>query len=180
MIDVAQVRADTPSCEALLHFNSAGASIMPQPVYTAVTDHLALEQRIGGYEAHAEASDAVAEFYTEFATLLNASADEIAYIENATRAWDMAFYSLPLTAGDRILTHESEYVSNYLALLQQAERRGLHIDLVPSDEYGPCRSGRPSCRGRRAYLPVGRLPISGANAAGRKKIAVPCVIGHRA
>ena len=75
-------------------------------------------------------------FYTEFATLLNASADEIAYVENATRAWDMAFYGLPLKEGDRILTHESEYVSNYLGLLQQAKRRNLHIDLIPSDEHG--------------------------------------------
>jgi len=33
-------------------------------------------------------------------------------------------------------THESEYVSNYLALLQQAKRRSLHIDVVPSDEHG--------------------------------------------
>jgi len=136
MIDLAQARADTPSCETLLHFNSAGASLMPQPVYNAVTHHLQLEQTIGGYEAHAQAADEVDAFYTEFAKLLNASPDEIAYIENATRAWDMAFYALPLQAGDRILTHESEYVSNYLALLQQAERRGLHIDLVPSDVHG--------------------------------------------
>jgi len=136
MIDVDGVRNDTPSCKEILHFNNAGSSLMPDPVFQAVTDHLNLEQSIGGYEAHAANVDKVSAFYTEFAKLLNASADEIAFIENATRAWDMAFYSLPLQAGDRILTHESEYVSNYLALLQQAERRSLHIDLVPSDENG--------------------------------------------
>ena len=48
----------------------------------------------------------------------------------------MAFYGLPLHPGDRILAHASDYVSNYLALLQQAKRRGLHIDLVPSDAMG--------------------------------------------
>lgn len=136
MIDIDKVRADTPSCEHIVHFNNAGASLMPNPVYKAVTDHLALEQRIGGYEAHAAAQDKVDDFYSELASLLNANSDEIAYIENATRAWDMAFYALPLQPGDRILTHESEYVSNYLALLQQAQRRSLHIDLVPSDEHG--------------------------------------------
>jgi len=72
----------------------------------------------------------------EFARLLNASTDEIAYVENATRAWDMAFYGLPLQDGDRLLTHSSEYASNYLGFLQQAERRNLAIDLIPSDEHG--------------------------------------------
>ena len=48
----------------------------------------------------------------------------------------MAFYGLPLVEGDRILTHASEYVSNYLGLIQQARRRGLGIDLVPSDGSG--------------------------------------------
>jgi len=109
---------------------------MPLPVQTALADHLALEANIGGYEAQYQAQDDLKSFYDEFAKLLNASSDEIAYVENATRAWDMAFYALPLKDGDRILTHESEYVSNYLALLQQAKRRNLHIDLIPSDENG--------------------------------------------
>jgi len=134
--DIAALRADTPSCKSLIHFNNAGASLMPQPVHQAVLEHLNLEVNIGGYEAHAQAARELAAFYTEFASLLNASEDEIAYVENATRAWDMAFYGLPLQPGDRILTHASEYVSNYLGFLQQAKRRNLHIDLIPSDEHG--------------------------------------------
>lgn len=109
---------------------------MPLPVQQAVTDHLTLEANIGGYEAAHRAQNDLQSFYSEFATLLNASPEEIAYVENATRAWDMAFYGLPLQEGDRILTHASEYVSNYLALMQQARRRNLHIDLIPSDEHG--------------------------------------------
>ncbi len=135
-IDIDKARADTPTCRNLVHFNNAGSSLMPTPVFDSVIRHLQLEQEIGGYEAHAQVMEDIVAFYTEFGSLLNASADEIAFIENATRAWDMAFYSLPLQPGDRILTHESEYVSNYLALLQQVERRKLHIDLVPSDEHG--------------------------------------------
>ena len=107
---------------------------MPEPVYRAVQGHLALEREIGGYEAEAAAD--LGAFYDEMAALLGARADEIAYVENATRAWDMAFYGLPLAEGDRILTHASEYVSNWLALLQRARRRGLHVDLVPSDGSG--------------------------------------------
>ncbi len=135
-LDIARLRADTPACETLLHFNNAGAGLMPLPVQQALSDHLALEARNGGYEAHAEAKAQADAFYTEMAALLNAHPSEIAYIENATRAWDMAFFSLPLQPGDRILTHASEYVSNYLGLLLQAQRRGLEIDLIPSDASG--------------------------------------------
>ena len=135
-IDLTTVRADTPACENLLHFNNAGASLIPQPVYEAVINHLALEQRIGAYEAEDAASETLEDFYNAIAKMLSCEPDEIAYVENATRAWDMAFYSLPLEAGDQILTHSSEYASNYLAYLQQAERRGLSVDVVPSDQYG--------------------------------------------
>ena len=135
-IDLAAVRADTPNCEKLLHFNNAGASLTPQPVYDAVIAHLDLEQRIGAYEAEAAASETIEDFYDALAEMLCCHRDEIAFVENATRAWDMAFYSLPLEAGDQILTHSSEYASNYMAYLQQARRRGLKVDVVPSDQYG--------------------------------------------
>ncbi|MFA9418789.1 MAG: aminotransferase class V-fold PLP-dependent enzyme [Gammaproteobacteria bacterium] len=135
-IDLAAVRADTPNCESLLHFNNAGASLTPQPVYEALIAHLDLERRIGSYEAEDAASETLEDFYDAIAEMLCCDRDEVAYIENATRAWDMAFYSLPLESGDQILTHSSEYASNYLAYLQQARRRGLELDIVPSDEYG--------------------------------------------
>ena len=136
MFDLARLRADTPATRDLIHFNNAGAALMPDAVYHAQTNHLALERKVGGYEAARQAAPQLAAFYTEFSALLNCDPSEIAYTENATRAWDMAFYALPLQPGDRILTHATEYVSNYLAFLQQAKRRGLHIDLVPSDATG--------------------------------------------
>lgn len=130
------VRADTPACNEVLHFNNAGASLMPDEVFLALQKVLQDENNLGGYEAERRAADDLASFYTEFAGLLHAEADEIAYVENATRAWDMAFYGLDLKPGDRIITHKSEYASNYLAFLQQAKRKGFHIDLAPSDDTG--------------------------------------------
>ena len=136
MIDLEKVRLDTPSCENVLHFNNAGASLMPAPVYAALQRVLSDEIEVGGYEAERRAQDDIRAFYTEFADLLNAAPDEIAFVENATRAWDMAFYGLHLAPGDRVITHESEYASNYLALLQQSQRLGFEIDVVPSDAFG--------------------------------------------
>lgn len=136
MIDVERVRAETPGCRNVIHFNNAGAALQPQPVLDAVLGHLQLEAEIGGYEAADRAEQALEGVYESLARLINGAPDEIALIENATRAWDMAFYSLKLGAGDRILTAQAEYASNVIAFLQIAARTGAKIVVVPSDETG--------------------------------------------
>jgi selenocysteine lyase/cysteine desulfurase len=135
-IDIKRIRAETPACAEVLHFNNAGASLPPQAVYEAVTDHLKLESKIGGYEAEAHAQEKLNRFYQAFAALLNCDPREIAFVENATRAWDMVFYAIPFKPGDRILTAKAEYASNYLAFLQVARRKDLKIDVVPNDASG--------------------------------------------
>jgi cysteine desulfurase / selenocysteine lyase len=134
--DLARARRETPGCEQVLHFNNAGAALMPQPVLDALIQHLQLEAIRGGYEAADEAREAVEHVYEAIATLLGCQMEEIAVIENATRAWDMAFYSFPLKAGDRILTAMNEYASNYIAFLQIARKTGATVDVIPNDEFG--------------------------------------------
>jgi cysteine desulfurase/selenocysteine lyase len=136
ILDVERARRETPGCEHVLHFNHAGASLMPQPVVTAMVDHLQLEAQIGGYEAAAREKERIERFYDATAQLLNCHRDEIAFMENATRAWDMAFYSIPFQPGDRILTAQSEYASNYIPFLQVARRTGAQVEAIPSDEQG--------------------------------------------
>ncbi len=135
-IDLKRIRAETPGCAEVLHFNNAGASLPPKAVYQAVTDHLKLESSMGGYEAEAHAQEKLHRFYQAFARLLNCDPEEIAFVENATRAWDMVFYAIPFKPGDRILTAQAEYASNYLAFLQVAMRKDLKIDVVPNDASG--------------------------------------------
>ena len=134
--DLARARKETPGCENVIHFNNAGASLMPQPVLDAVVNHLKLEAAIGGYEAKERELDAVEHVYDAAARLINCKPGEIAFIENATRAWDMAFYSIPFKPGDRILTAKCEYSSNYIAYLQVAQRTGAVVEVVPNDEHG--------------------------------------------
>src|SRR5947208_16133304 len=57
-------------------------------------------------------------------------------MENATVAWQMAFYALQFRDGDRILTAEAEYAAHYVAFLQVARRTGVVIDIVPRDATG--------------------------------------------
>lgn len=134
--NLARARRDTPGCENVLHFNNAGAALMPEPVLDAVINHLRLEAAIGGYEAKDRELEAVDHVYGAAAQLIGCERDEIAIIENATRAWDMAFYAIPFKPGDRILTARAEYVSNYIAFLQVAQRTGARIEVIPNDEYG--------------------------------------------
>src|SRR5271170_7508882 len=134
--DIEQLRADTPGCEQTIFFNNAGASLQPRAVVARVIDHLRLEEQIGGYEAADRVADELEGLYGSVARLLHCSPEEIALQENATRAWEMAFYALHFAAGDRIVTSANEYASNYIAFLQVAQHTGVEIHVVESDQAG--------------------------------------------
>lgn len=134
--DVARARTDTPGSSKVIHLNNAGASLMPAPVLGAITAHLQREAHIGGYEAASEAAEAIEAVYTSAARLLGCGSDELAVLDCATRAWDMAFYSIPFQPGDRVLTSTVEYGSNFISYLQLAQRFGISIEVVPADETG--------------------------------------------
>ncbi|GHO97465.1 aminotransferase class V [Reticulibacter mediterranei] len=133
--DLHRARLDTPGCEHVIHLNNAGASLMPKQVLNAITAHLQLEALIGGYEAAEQRNNAIERVYDLAACLLNCQRDEIAVTENATRAWDMAFYSISFQRGDRILTSRAEYASNYIAFLQIAQKYGVEITVIPNDDH---------------------------------------------
>ena len=135
-IDVEKVRAETRGCSNLIHFNNAGASLMPAPVADYLYDFLREEEIKGGYETRSLRNAEIENFYTSVSRLLNANPKEIAFVENATRAWDMVFYALPLGPGDKILTTVSEYGSNLIAYLHRAKQTGAEVVIVPNDNTG--------------------------------------------
>jgi cysteine desulfurase/selenocysteine lyase len=136
VIDVAAVRAETPGVEHVTHLNNAGSALPPRRVSAAVVEYLKREAEIGGYETAAERQDEWERTYDAIARLLNADREEIAVVENATRAWDMAFYSFAFEPGDRILTGRAEYSSNWIALRQVAQRTGAVVEVIEDDEHG--------------------------------------------
>jgi len=135
-LDLARLRAETPGCAHVLHLNAAGSSLPSRRTLDATLGHLQLEAEIGGYEAADQARATLDGFYPSVARLIGAEAGEIAYVENATRAWDLAFYSLDFKPGDRILTCVSEYSSNYISYLQMARKTGAEVVVVPDDAHG--------------------------------------------
>ena len=164
--DIDRARHDTPGTRNVAHLNNAGAALPPTHVTEAVIAHLRQEAEIGGYEAATAAAGQVEATYTAIAKLINCGTNEVAVIENATRAWQMAFYAMPFAPGDRILTGRSEYASNVIAFLQVAARTGAVVEIVDDDEHGQL-----SIADLRR-----RLDVSGVGAA--KLIAITHVPSH--
>lgn len=135
-LDVARLRSDTPGVMHRVHLNNAGAGLMPRPVLDAMLDYLTREAEIGGYETAGEAATELDAVYDSVARLVGAQRDEIALVENATVAWQLAFYALQFSPGDRILTARAEYAANYVAFLQVAKRTGAVIEVIPDDGDG--------------------------------------------
>ena len=134
--DIDRARKDTRACNDIVHFNNAGAALMPIPVADALHDYLRKEEHHGGYETSDSEIETLNNVYQASATLLNCHPDEIAFVENATRAWQMAFYGFKFSPGDKILTSVAEYGSNVVAYNHQAQRYGVEVVFVPNDEYG--------------------------------------------
>jgi len=152
--DVERARRDTPGTRNVTHLNNAGAALPPVQVTDAVIRHLRRESDIGGYEAAEGAAEQVEHTYQAIAAMIGAEKDEIAVVENATRAWDMAFYGLRFQPGDRILTSHAEYASNVIALLQVAERTGATMEVIGDDH-----TGQLSVADLRHRLDDGRGPV---------------------
>lgn len=133
---IARLRAETPGCADVIHLGNAGSALPPQVVVETVIAHLRREAEIGGYEAAAEAEARHEAVYDSAARLINAHREEIALVDNATRAFDLAFHAMPLEDGDRILTSTTEYGSNYLAYLRRARDVKLEIVTIPEAERG--------------------------------------------
>ena len=184
-IDVARTRRDTPGCEQVVHFNNAGASLMPNPVLDTCIGHLRLEARIGGYEAAEEAHSRHEAIYRSIATLLHASPEDIALADSATRAWHLAFQSLPIPRGAKILTTRTSYASNFIAFLHRARKDGLEIDVAPCNHAGDLDLDAFERRidGRVALIALTHIPTNGgiinpAEAVGKiaRKHGVPYLL----
>lgn len=132
--DLVRWRADTPGVASRIHLNNAGAALMPRPVYDAVTEHLALELERGGYEAADGQADARDRAYADVARLLGAAPRNIAVLQNSTVAFAQALAAFDFAPGDVILTTRDDYVSNQIAYLSLARRRGVVVERA--DEVG--------------------------------------------
>ena len=147
----------------MVHLNNAGTALSPDPVNSVVLEYLRLEQEIGGYEAEVLKNNELEQVYVSLARLIGSEPKDIAICQNATRAWDMIFYGLELTADDKILTCRAEYASNYIAFLQRQKSIGFEIVVLDNDSSGAVcpDSLRQNLDDRVKLVAINHIPTNG-------------------
>jgi selenocysteine lyase/cysteine desulfurase len=131
-LDIARLRAETPGAERVLHLNHAGSSLMSAATLAAIEAQLRREAETGAMEAGAAAAGRIEQVRADIATLVGASADEIAFTGGNSDGWGRAFAALRLERGDRVLVGRTEWGGNLACL----ERAGAVVETVPADAHG--------------------------------------------
>lgn len=134
--EVEFARMATKGTAECIHLNNAGASLPPAIVVNAMVDFMQEEALHGGYETEAKYRGQLDQTHALIAQLIHAHPDEIALMENASAAWDIAFNGLQFQPGDEVITSEFEYASNVLGLLNAEKLYGITIKIIPNDAQG--------------------------------------------
>lgn len=132
--DILRLRAATPGCAQVIHFNHAGASLPSQATLDAVIEQLQREALGGPMES---ADNRVQErARNAAAALLNAQPEDIAFASSGSAAWSQAFNALgPWQPGERILVGRHEWAGN-LACMAEAVKAGARLEVIPCDAHG--------------------------------------------
>ncbi|MDB5996457.1 MAG: putative aminotransferase [Pseudomonas sp.] len=134
LAEVDRLRAATPGCASVIHFNHAGASLPSQATLDAIIEQLRREALTGPMEAADQSVQARAR--SAAARLLNAKTQDIAFASSGSAAWGMAFNALgPWQRGDRILIGRHEWGGN-LACIARAVAAGAQLEVIPCDASG--------------------------------------------
>ncbi|MEP2668152.1 MAG: aminotransferase class V-fold PLP-dependent enzyme [Cyclobacteriaceae bacterium] len=127
MMNIDEIRKDTPGCTSKIHFNNAGASLPPDAVANAIRDYISFESLTGGYEAADIKKAEIEEFYVSAAKLINTNENNIAFTSSATNSFSLALSSIPFEHGDTILIANEDYISNQIAFLSLQQRMGIKL-----------------------------------------------------
>lgn len=121
----------------MIHLNTAGAGLMPEPVTKAMLDCVGREAAAGGYETEQHYDHILQhEVYQRIAGLLGASVEDIAFFDSATRAWCSVICRLNPGPADRIWITPYEYAGNLISLFRLRARTGCRIEVIPSTPDG--------------------------------------------
>jgi cysteine desulfurase / selenocysteine lyase len=126
----------TGGAGAVTHLNAAGAGLMPESVVAAIKSHLDLEARRGAHWAAADARHALEDTRILAARLTGVAPTHLAFGEQASRLWALAFASMPIQRGDRILISRNDWGGNIVNAVRRAAASGAEIVRLPMTAQG--------------------------------------------
>jgi selenocysteine lyase/cysteine desulfurase len=124
------------SSSTVTHLNAAGAGLMPESVVAAIKSHLDIEARRGAHWAAADARHAVEETRILAGRLTGVAPTHLAFGEQASRLWALAFASMPLKRGDRILIARNDWGGNIVNAVRRAAAAGAEVVRLPMTGQG--------------------------------------------
>jgi selenocysteine lyase/cysteine desulfurase len=120
-----------------IHLNTAGAGLMSARTLDTMVRFLEEERAFGAYEAELRHAQELSRARECLARLLGAKADDIAFFDSGTRAWNTLLGALPpLPPGSRLWVTPFEYAGNLLELQRLTRGQQLKIEMVPLGEDG--------------------------------------------
>ncbi len=119
------------------YLNNAGAGLLRNETLDCMVEYYRYEQSVGAYQAAKNKKENIDLFYSNVARLINAeSDDEIAYVDNASRGWNLAINGANLSKGDVIISLSSEFGTNLITLFDYAKKTGAEVKILSCDING--------------------------------------------
>lgn len=121
-------RDQFPLVSEYTFMNHAATSPLPSCTVRAMENHLSRRQHLP--KCWDELKSSLEEAQATMATLINASPDEIAFVENTATGISIAANGLPLESGDEILLTDMEYPANVYPWLNLGGK-GIKARIIP-------------------------------------------------
>ncbi len=114
MPDWSQIRSRFPALAGRTFLNSATIGQMPHAASEAIREHLLRRDRLAGADLVSWFDD-LDRLRGKLGQLINASADDIAFVPSTSHALSILLHGIPWKSGDKVLTLEDEFPNNSYA-----------------------------------------------------------------
>lgn len=118
------------------YFNNAGAGLMSNKTFNIIVQHMQDERTVGAMKAANDKKNETEDFYEVAAKMLNADKSEIAFIDSASRGWNLITYGMAVDEKSTIITLESEYGTNLLTIQDIVEKTKCKLIFIRCDIDG--------------------------------------------
>ncbi len=127
-------RCEFPVTEKYIFLDHAGVAPLSLRVKTAVEKFLAESTQGGSFHYPAWVQQ-VELIRRACARLVNAEADEIAFVKNTSHGLSIVAQGLDWRPGDNVLVYEKEFPSNFYPWLN-LRKKGVEVRIIPSRDGG--------------------------------------------